>query len=84
MASKPQVRKTFGQKMAEKDAIDVDFYGLIRQKISTPLQVTTPFGGEQSATTTEGAASGFLRTIGDSMIGPIAYYPIPKTVAHRS
>jgi len=80
VGSKPQERKSFGKRVIDQEKTDIDLYGLIRAKISSPQQITVPFSGGGSATTIQGAGSGFLRKEGDIMMGPLAFNPIPLTV----
>lgn len=77
--SAPERKLTFGQKIKQQDDQNVEFYGLIRQKLTTPLANNVPVSGEGSPSPATG--SGFLRTVGDTMIGPIAYYPGAVTIS---
>ena len=77
--SAPQRRMTFGERMKYHDDQNIDFYGLIRQKITTPRSINAPIAGEASPAPESG--TGFLRTVGDTMIGPIAYFPGSVTIS---
>lgn len=77
--SAPQRKITFGQKIKQQDDQNTDFYGLIRQKLTTPFSFNVPLGGESSPAPQSG--SGFLRVVGDTMNGPIAYQPGAVTIA---
>lgn len=77
--SAPQRKITFGQKIKQQDDQNVDFYGLIRQKLTTPFAFNVPLGGESSPAPQAG--SGFLRVVGDTMNGPIAYLAGAVTIA---
>jgi hypothetical protein len=60
-----------------------DIYNLLRQKNTTPKSFIAPTltGRGIAPTNVGGGLKGFLKTEGDSMIGPIALFPEATTVA---
>ena len=57
-----------------------DLYGLNRLRVAPPSTGTTvSLGGTPSAAGASGGVGNFLRTQGDTMVGPIAFFP--QTVA---
>jgi len=78
MVSKAQERLSIGRRIKDTDDEITKFYGLIRNKISTPNTIAIPLGGEGSAA--GDAAQDFLRKAGDSMIGPLAFFESGDTI----
>lgn len=60
-------------------ARETELYGLIRDKNRTAAQVTTPVFGQSAGSSTTGGH--FLKVAGDTMIGPIAFFPSAVTIS---
>ena len=58
-----------------------ELYGLNRLRIAPPSAgVTNSLGGTPSAAGESGGTGNFLKTQGDTMIGPIAFFPVTVAI----
>jgi len=73
MVQKAVVRKPIGRRIKDLQDTNQQQYGLIRRRFSAPQTIGIPSGA--GAIGTSPVSGNFLRTEGDSMIGPIAYFP---------
>jgi len=56
-------------------------YGLNRLRIGAQqIQTPSALGGTPSSATDSGGTGNFLKTQGDTMIGPIAFFPVDVTI----
>lgn len=80
MSQAARPRPTIGKRIADMQGDIGVNYGLNRTR-RTPQSISTPVGsGQSNNSNIGGQASQFLRTAGDSMIGPIAFFPTFVTI----
>ncbi len=73
MVQKANVRKPIGRRIKDLQDTNQQQYGLIRRRFSAPQTIGIPSGA--GAIGTSPVSGNFLRIEGDSMIGPIAFFP---------
>jgi len=56
-------------------------YALNRTRISVPQSIVSPGGATPSSAGSSGGVGNFLETQGDTMIGPIAFFPVLVNIA---
>ena len=79
MARSARPRPTIGTRIQDTNTSIQELYTLVQQR-STPQSIALPHLGAASPDH-ENVAQGFLKTAGDTMIGPIAYFPNSTTIA---
>jgi len=65
--------------MKDQEDSVTDFYARLRRRATVGQTISIPTGQGSTGVPSEG--SGFLRTAGDTMIGPIAFLPRARTIA---
>jgi len=60
---------------------ETDLYGLIRSQQRSTAQIVSPIFGQSAGSSATIGTGGFLKTAGDTMVGPIAFFPTIVTIA---